>query len=230
MMGFGVRLRVSGDYACFTRPEMKVERVSYDVMTPSAARGIVEAIYWKPAIKWIVEEIRVLKPIRFRSIRRNEVGSKASVSAIRKAMRRDELWSLSIVVEDTRQQRAATVLAGVDYIICARFELTSRATACDNAGKHLDTFNRRARKGQCFHQPSLGTREFPARYELVEPGTKFPAPESEDPNLGFGVARHLGLMLYDIDYVGNSSAMFFHATLDRGVMKVPSPDSSEIHR
>jgi CRISPR-associated protein Cas5d len=123
----GVKLRVSGDYACFTRPEMKVERVSYDVMTPSAARGIFEAIHWKPAIKWIVEEIRILKPIRFQSIRRNEVGAKAPVAAIRKAMKSDELGDLYLVVEDNRQQRAATVLADVDYVISARFELTSKA-------------------------------------------------------------------------------------------------------
>src|SRR5262245_7200372 len=114
---------------------MKVERVSYDVMTPSAARGILEAIHWKPAVKWIVEEIRVLKPIRFQSIRRNEVGAKAPVGAIRKAMRTSELGDLTLVIEDNRQQRAATVLTDVDYVICARFELTPRADDSDNPGK-----------------------------------------------------------------------------------------------
>src|SRR5438105_4553520 len=123
-MSHGVRLFVAGDYACFTRPEMKVERVSYDVMTPSAARGILEAIHWKPAITWIVEEIRVLKPIRFQSIRRNEVGAKAPASAIRKAMKSGDIGDLRLVVEENRQQRAATVLADVSYIIKARFELT----------------------------------------------------------------------------------------------------------
>jgi CRISPR-associated protein Cas5d len=183
---FGVKLRVTGDHACFTRPEMKVERVSYDVMTPSAARGILEAIHWKPAVKWIVEEIRVLKPIRFQSMRRNEVGAKASVTAIRKAMKCDEIGDLHLLVEDHRQQRAATVLADVAYVICARFELTPKADVSDNPGKHLDIFNRRARKGQCFHQPCLGTREFPARFELIEPGAPLSAPEKETLDLGFG--------------------------------------------
>jgi len=229
-MTYGVRLRVSGDYACFTRPEMKVERVSYDVMTPSAARGILEAIHWKPAIRWIVEEIRVLEPIRFQSIRRNEVGAKASVSAARKAMRTGDLTDLALVVEDNRQQRAATVLANVDYVISARFELTSRAEDGDNPGKHLDTFNRRARKGQCFHQPCLGTREFPARFALVEPDALMPAHKQETADLGFGAPRDLGFMLYDIDHAGDRSSLFFRARLDRGVMTVPPPDSPEIRR
>jgi CRISPR-associated protein Cas5d len=230
LVAFGVKLRVSGGYACFTRPEMKVERVSYDVMTPSAARGILEAIHWKPAIRWIVEEIRVLKPIRFQSIRRNEVGAKAPVAAIRKAMRSGELGGLALIVEDNRQQRAATVLVDVDYIISARFDLTPTADNSDNPGKHLDTFNRRVRKGQCFHQPCLGTREFPARFELVEPDAPLPAPEKETTDLGFGTPRDLGFMLYDINHAGDRSSMFFRATLDRGVMKVPAPDSPEIHR
>src|SRR5437868_2597011 len=125
-MAYGIRLRVSGRWALFTRPEMKVERVSYDVITPSAARGILEAIHWKPAIQWIIEEIRVLKPIRFQSIRRNEVGAKAPVAAIRKAMKSGDLAGLKLVVEDNRQQRAATVLADVSYIISARFALTPK--------------------------------------------------------------------------------------------------------
>lgn len=229
-MSYGVRLRVSGEYACFTRPEMKVERVSYDVMTPSAARGILEAIHWKPAIQWIVEEIRILKPIRFQSIRRNEVGAKAPVTAIRKAMKSGDLTGLHLVVEDNRQQRAATVLADVSYVISARFALTSRADDSDNPGKHLDTFNRRARKGQCFHQPCLGTREFPAHFELIEVDASLPAPEKESPDLGFGAPRDLGFMLYDIDHAGDRSSLFFRATLDRGVMKVPAPDSPDIRR
>jgi CRISPR-associated protein Cas5d len=229
-VAFGVKLRVWGDYACFTRPEMKVERVSYDVMTPSAARGILEAIHWKPAIKWIVEEIRVLKPIRFQSIRRNEVGAKAPVAGVRKAMKSGEIGDLHLIVEDNRQQRAATVLADVGYIICARFELTPKADQSDNPGKHIDTFNRRARKGQCFHQPCLGTREFPARFELLEPDTPLPAPDQETTDLGFGTPRDLGFMLYDIDHAGDRSSLFFRATLSRGVIKVPPPDSPEIRR
>jgi len=229
-VAFGVRLCVTGEYACFTRPEMKVERVSYDVMTPSAARGILEAIHWKPSIKWIVEEIGVLKPIRFQSVRRNEVGIKAPVAAIRKAMKSDQIGGLRLLIDENRQQRAATILADVAYVICARFELTSKADQSDNPGKHLDTFNRRARKGQCFHQPCLGTREFPARFELIEPNALLPAPEEETADLGFGAARDLGFMLYDIDYAGDRSSLFFRATLDQGTIKVPPPDSPDIRR
>jgi CRISPR-associated protein Cas5d len=209
---------------------MKVERVSYDVMTPSAARGILEAIHWKPSIRWIVEEIRVLKPIRFQSIRRNEVGAKAPVAAIRKAMRNGEVSDLHLVVEDNRQQRAATVLADVDYVIAARFELIPGADDGDNPGKHLDTFNRRARKGQCFHQPCLGTREFPARFELVEPNAPLLWPEKKTADLGFGAPRDLGFILYDIDHASDRSSLFFRATLDRGVVKVPPPGSPEIRK
>src|SRR4030088_2677309 len=126
-MSYGVKLRVSGDYACFTRPEMKVERVSYDVMTPSAARGILEAIHWKPAIKWIVEEIRVVKPIRFHSIRRNEVGAKAPVATIRKAMKSGDVGDLHLLIEGNRQQLSSTVLAYVAYLFSAPFELTPKA-------------------------------------------------------------------------------------------------------
>jgi CRISPR-associated protein Cas5d len=209
---------------------MKVERVSYDVMTPPAARGILEAIHWKPAIKWIIEEIRVLKPIRFQSIRRNEVGAKVPVAAIRKAMKSDEVGNLHLIVEENRQQRAATLLVDVAYAVFARFELTAKAGDSDNPGKHLDTFNRRARKGQCFHQPCLGTREFPARFELIEPEAPLPVPEKETADLGFGAPRDLGFMLYDIDHASDRSSLFFRATLDRAVMKVPPPDSPEVRR
>ena len=216
---------------------MKVERVSYDVMTPSAARGILEAIHWKPAIKWIIEEIHVLEPIRFQSIRRNELGAsykspraKISTGAIKDALKSGDLSGLSIDIETFRQQRAATVLTHVDYVICARFELTPKAGEDDNPGKHLDILNRRARKGQCFHQPCLGTREFPARFELIEPDEPLPSPEKQTPDLGFGAPRDLGFMLYDIDHAGDKSSLFFRATLDRGVMKIPSPESPEIRR
>src|SRR3984957_4675462 len=135
-MSYGVRLLVSGEYACFTRPEMKVERVSYDVMTPSAARGILEAIHWKPSIQWIVEEVHVLKPIRFQSIRRNEVGAKAPSGKIKQAMNAESVDGLGLVVEDNRQQRAATVLADVAYVIAARFALTAKAGETENEDKH----------------------------------------------------------------------------------------------
>lgn len=214
----------------FTRPEMKVERVSYDVLTPSAARGILEAIHWKPSIMWIVEEIHVLKPIRFQSIRRNEVGAKAPARAIGTAMRSSEISNLALVIEENRQQRASTVLTDVAYVICARFALTPKAGPDDNEGKHLDTFNRRARKGQCFHQPCLGTREFPAHFQLIEPGATAPTPKKETLDLGFGIPRDLGFMLYDIDHAGDRSSMFFRAALDKGVMRVPPPDSPDIRR
>ena len=221
-MSFGIRLHVEGEFACFTRPEMKVERVSYDVMPPSAARGILEAIHWKPAIRWIVTAIHVLRPIRFQSIRRNEVGHKVPVNAVRRAVKSGEIGSLALLVDGNRQQRAAMVLREVAYVIEAQFDLTHRAGQDDSAGKHLDTFNRRARRGQCFHQPYLGTREFPARFSLIEPGEDLPIPIDE--------SRDLGFMLYDIDHVGGRSSLFFRAILNNGVMRVPAPDSREIRR
>ncbi len=221
-MPHGVKLLVSGDFACFTRPEMKVERVSYDLMTPSAARGILEAIHWKPAIRWVVDAIHVLKPIRFHSIRRNEVGHKAPVASIKKAMNAGDLSNLALIVDEDRQQRAATVLASVEYAIEAHFDLTAHAGAEDNAGKHLDIFNRRARKGQCFHQPCLGVREFPAHFRLIEP---------DEPILrAIEVTRDLGFMLWDIDHAGDRSSLFFRAQLENGVMRVPAPGSPEIRR
>ncbi|HXP96517.1 MAG TPA: type I-C CRISPR-associated protein Cas5c [Telmatospirillum sp.] len=221
-MPHGIRLLVSGDHALFTRPEMKVERVSYDVMTPSAARGILEAIHWKPAITWVIDAIHVLKPIRFQSIRRNEVGHKAPAGKIKTAMNRNSLEGLHILVDEDRQQRASTLLADVAYVIEAHFDLTAQAGPEDNAGKHLDIFNRRARRGQCFHQPCLGTREFPARFELLESDRPVPQAIEE--------TRDLGFMLWDIDHEGDRSSLFFRAALDRGVMKIPAPDSPEIRR
>lgn len=230
-MAYGIRLLVSGDHACFTRPEMKVERVSYDVMTPSAARGILEAIHWKPAIRWVIDRIHVLKPVRFLSIRRNEVGHKASARNIKTAMNRESLEGLYLLVDDDRQQRAATVLVDVAYVIEAHFEMTDKAGADDNEGKHLDTFNRRAARGQCFHQPCLGTREFPARFELVLPDTPLPKCEEEPRELGFGQPRDLGFMLWDIDHAEEGRpSLFFRARIEKGVLTVPQPDSPEIRR
>jgi CRISPR-associated protein Cas5d len=219
-MTYGVKLHVAGDFACFTRPEMKVERVSYEVMTPSAARGILEAIHWKPAIRWIVTRIYVLKPIRFQSIRRNEVGHKAPAASIKKAMNSGSLADLALVVEEDRQQRAATVLINVAYVIEARFEMTPKAGIEDNEGKHLDTFKRRARKGQCFHQPYLGTREFPARFRLIEADDVI--------NSGIKETRSLGFMLYDIDHERDRASIFFRAELQEGILCVPTPDSARI--
>ena len=222
-MSYGVRLKVSGDYACFTRPEMKVERVSYDVMTPSAARGILEAIHWKPAIRWVVDAIHVLEPIRFQSIRRNEVGHKAPAGKIRSAMRRGDLEGLGLHVDEDRQQRASTVLVAPAYVIEAHFEMTGRAGPDDSEGKHLDIFNRRASRGQCFHQPCLGMREFAARFDLLDP--EAPMPEA------VVVDRDLGFMLFDIDHrKTDRPALFFRAVMERGVIRVPHPDSPEIRR
>ncbi|MFB2553753.1 type I-C CRISPR-associated protein Cas5c [Ensifer soli] len=232
-MAFGIRLKVSGDYACFTRPELKVERVSYDVPTPSAARGILEAIHWKPAIRWVVDAIHVLKPIRFQSIRRNEVGGKAPAGKIKSAMKRGDLADLQLLVDEDRQQRAATVLVRPAYVIEAHFELTEKAGPDDNEGKHLDVFRRRAVRGQCFHQPCLGTREFAAHFELVDPAAPMPMADEEhrSADLGFGTPRDLGLMLFDIDHgAKDRPSMFFRATLRDGVVKVPPPQSREILR
>lgn len=222
-MSFGIRLRVWGERACFTRPEMKVERVSYDVITPSAARGILEAIHWKPAIRWHIDHIHVLKPIRFESIRRNEVGGKLSPTSVTKAMKVGRTAGLATYVDEDRQQRAATVLRDVCYLIEAHFELTDRAGAEDPVGKHLDIFNRRARKGQCFHAPCLGVREFPASFELLEPDAELPEPES-----GTVTDKDLGWMLHDIDFADGMTPRFFRAEIKGGVIAVPPWQAVEV--
>lgn len=224
-MAFGIRLHVWGERACFTRPEMKVERVSYDAMTPSAARGILEAIHWKPAICWVVDRIHVLKPIRFESIRRNEVSSKLSEQKISRAMSSASTNGLVAYVDDhkERQQRAATVLKDVAYVIEAHFELTENAGSDDNEGKHLDIFNRRTRKGQCFHTPYFGTREFPVSFRLLEADE--PLPERSDL---FDGERDLGWMLHDIDFKDALTPKFFRAVMINGVIEVPPFQSSEV--
>ncbi|MXN67131.1 type I-C CRISPR-associated protein Cas5 [Stappia sp. GBMRC 2046] len=230
-MSYGIRLRVSGPRALFTRPETKVERVSYDVMTPSAARGILEAIHWKPAIRWVVDAIHVLEPIRFQSIRRNEVGHKASSQKIKTAMKRESLEGLGLIVDEDRQQRASMVLVDVAYVIEAHFEMTAKAGPNDSEGKHLDMFNRRAGKGQCFHQPCLGTREFAADFELLAIDAPPPERKEKPPSLGFGMPRDLGIMLWDIDHTApGRPSLFFRAKLENGVMRVPAPGSAEILR
>ena len=225
-MAYGIKLHIWGDYACFTRPEMKVERVSYDVITPSAARGIIESIHWKPAIRWVIDKIHVLQPVRFESIRRNEVGSKISASKIKTAMRNQSTHGLYIVADDSkeRQQRASTLLRNVAYVIEAHFELTDLATKEDNEGKHLDTFNRRARKGRCFQQPCMGVREFPAYFSLIEPEEPLPVsgltPEQKN--------RDLGWMLHDIDFANGMMPHFFKAELKDGVITVPNFYGDEV--
>jgi CRISPR-associated protein Cas5d len=215
-MGYGVRLHVSGERACFTRLEMKVERVSYDVMTPSAARGILEAIHWKPAIVWTIDRIHVLKPIRFQSFRRNEVGIKMSADKARSAMRSGSIAGLGLVIEDHRQQRATTLLVDVAYVIEAHFELTDKATEDDTAAKHICMFNRRAANGQCFHQPCFGTREFPADFRLLREDESLPPSTLPDDQRN----RDLGWMLYDIDFAGGPSSRFFRARLTDGILDV----------
>lgn len=213
-MSYGIKLWVGGARACFTRPEMKAERVSYDVITPSAARGILEAIHWKPAIRWVVDTIHVLKPIQFESIRRNEVGSKISDRNASNAMASGKVEGLATFVDEDRQQRASTILRDVAYVIEAHFERTARAGADDNEGKHADTFRRRAQRGQCFHQPCLGTREFVADFELVEGETPPTALPPDQHN------RDLGWMLYDIDFANDRLPMFYRPVISGGVIDV----------
>ena len=220
-MAYGVRLHVWGDYACFTRPEMKVERVSYDVMTPSAARGVLDAIHWKPGVLWAIDRIHVLRPIRFESLRRNELGSKISVGNARKAMRSGTTEGLHAYIGEDRQQRASTLLRDVAYVIEAHFEFTDAAKPDDTEGKHLSMFNRRASKGQCFHRPYLGTREFAADFALVEgemPASTLPREQRN---------RDLGWMLHDIDH-GNGEPRFFRAQLREGVVGVPPLHGAEV--
>ena len=223
-MGYGIKLHIWGERACFTRPEMKVERVSYDVITPSAARGILEAIHWKPAIRWQVDRIHVLKPIRFESIRRNEVGSKVSARNVASAMKAKSTQDLYAVADEDRQQRAATVLRDVAYVIEAHFELTARAGDDDNEGKHLDQFKRRARTGQCFHQPCMGTREFPAHFALLTEADEWPASALSESDK----SRDLGWMLHDIDFAAGNAPRFFRAELKDGVIEVPAFHSEEV--
>lgn len=208
----GVQLRVWGDFACFTRPEHKVERLSYDVPTPSAARGIVEAIYWKPEIRWAVTRIRVLNPIRFTSIRRNEVASKIPATTAASAMKSGR-GRLGLYVEEDRQQRAATILRNVDYLIEARFEIRGGEA---NVAKHLDQFNRRARDGRCFQRPYFGCREFPAEFALFEEAESLP---EVHPDLRG--ERDLGFMLHDIDFEDGMAPRFFRAVMRDGVIDVP---------
>ena len=219
---YGVRLRIFGEYACFTRPEMKSERVSYDVPTPSAIRGILEALHWKPAIRWLVDAVHVMKPVRFENIRRNELGGKIPRTAVTAAMKKG--GSLETFIEDDRQQRASLILKDVEYYVEAHFVLTDKAGPGESEGKHLDIFNRRLAKGQTYHHPCLGCREFPA---FVEPAASIPVSGiAGDP----GGNRDLGWMLYDLDYADNHSPMFFRAALAGGILRVPAPDAPEVRR
>jgi CRISPR-associated protein Cas5d len=215
-MSYGVKLKAWGKYACFTRPEMKVERVSYDVMTPSAARGILEALYWKPSSKWVIDRIHVINSIRFDNIRRNELEAKLPVRSIKKAME-DGYSPVRIFIEEKRQQRAAMVLRDVLYIIEAHFEFTGKED--NNAQKHKEIFERRARKGQCHHQPYLGCREFSAAFELLD---------DKIPLSNLSGEHDLGWMLHDIDFENNMEAKFFRAIMRDGVIEVPQIYGKEV--
>ena len=203
----GFSLEVCGPYACFTRPEMKVERVSYDVITPSAARAIFDAILWKPAIVWRVTRIEVLAPIKWISVRRNEVGAVASPRS-----------KTGVFVEDARQQRAGLFLRDVKYRLFAEFSMTNKVGPDDNAGKFADMFRRRASGGQCFNQPYLGCREFSAEFKLVDAGA--------DPATPIAETRDLGWMLYDMDFtdLANPQPQFFHAFLQNGVVDLANAE------
>lgn len=218
-MSYGIKLHVWGEFACFTRPEMKAERVSYEIITPSAARGILEAIYWKPQIRWVIDKIHVLKSIRFTSVRRNEVGKKM-VSPTAAQIRGEAPGNMGLIIEDERQQRASLLLRDVAYVIEAHFDLLDPSEA---KGKHLDIFNRRTRKGQYFHHPYFGTREFPANFSLVEadmPASELP-PADQNKDFGF--------MLHDIAFdqdpktkkVRDTSPRFFRAVMENGIVSVP---------
>lgn len=203
-MSYGIKLRVWGDYALFTRPEMKVERVSYDVMTPSAARGILEAIYWKPAIRWVVDRIHVLQPVRFENIRRNEVGKRTSVNNT--DMQGEEPVCIFVDDPKTRQQRASMVLRNVAYVIEAHFEVIGGDDS--DPGKHVAIFERRVKKGQCFHRPYFGCREFPVNFEWCD----------EIPVSSFIGKQDLGFMLHDIDFDNEMTPKFFRAVMQDGII------------
>lgn len=210
-MGYGIKIRVRGKYALFTRPEMKVERVSYDVITPSAARGIIEAVYWKPAIRWKIDKIHVLNEIQFTNVRRNEVSEKIST---REAERRMKGATDPFFLDATkqRQQRASMILKNVHYIVEAHFELADEAGPDDTEEKHYNIAVRRLRKGQYHHTPYLGTREFPAEIELLEDG--------DLPRSHLVGERDLGWMLYDLDFSDpqDIKPQFFKAEMRDGVI------------
>jgi len=179
-LSFGFKVQIWGNRACFSRPELKVERVSYDVITPSAVRGILEAVFWKPAIRYVIDEIAVCSPIKFENIRRNEVAFKANNNTPKAA-------------GEGRVQRASMILKDVCYLVTAHFEMTDNAGAEDNESKYAEMIHRRYEKGQCFHMPYLGTREFPSNLRIISPGETLPSPIEE--------TRTLGLMLYDMEYI-----------------------------
>lgn len=214
-------LEVSGDFACFTRPEMKVERVSYDVITPSAARAVFEAILWKPAIRWHIRKIEVLKPICWISLRRNEVGAVVPVGSVKSAMNKG-VGDLALYVEDERQQRAGLFLRDVAYRLHADLDVLPAVGANNPPAKFWEMFERRAAKGQCINQPYLGCREFACDFRWIKDAAQeFPRiPETRD----------LGWMLHDLDFTDASDPKprFFRAELKDGTLAVPDAESQEV--
>jgi CRISPR-associated protein Cas5d len=200
---------------------MKTERVSYDVMTPSAARGLLEAVYWHPGLRWVIDRIYVRAPIRFSNLRRNEVKATVSARSARTVMERGE-GELYLVTQDNIQQRATLLLMDVRYVIEAHFDMTDKAAPGDNPGKFQDIVKRRLERGQCYHQPYFGCREFPAHFA---PAGDIPACPEELQGV-----RDLGYMLYDLDYTDpeNLQPLFFRAVLRDGVLEVPARDSGEV--
>ena len=216
-----IQVEVWGDYALFSRPEFKTEHVSYDCMTPSAARGLLESIYWHPGLRWVIDRIHVCAPIRFTNIRRNEVKDVISARKVKAVMEKGQ-GELYLAAPESIQQRAAMVLTNVRYIIDAHFVMTDNAAPGDNPGKFQDILKRRLERGQFYSMPYFGTREFPAHFRRCE--TLPPCPEE------LKGTRDLGWMLWDMDYRDpeNITPKFFRASLVDGVMTVPPPDSREV--
>lgn len=206
----GVMLEVSGPYALFSRPELKVERVSYDMITPSAARGLLESVYWHPGLRWKIDKIHVMEPIRFTNIRRNEVSAKLSAANALTVMKGSS-EPLYISTSASIQQRASLLLRDVRYVIEAHFDLTEKAAPEDSADKFYAMIMRRIQKGQCFHQPYLGCREFPADVR---------AAETPIGKTAYDGVRDLGFMLYDMDYTNPTDIRprFFRAILRDGML------------
>lgn len=206
-----IMMEVWGDYAAFQRPEMKTERVSYECMTPSAARGILESVMWHPGMRYVIDQIYVCNPISMTNIRRNEVKSKINARGVKTAMDRGNK-NLYLCTSDDIQQRAALVLKDVRYVIAAHFEMTEKANETDNPAKFQSMLKRRLQKGQCYHQPYLGVREFTAHFCYVD--------ESEKIQTAYQGEKDLGYVLYDLDYddPGGITPLFFHAILKDGVL------------
>lgn len=218
-----IRVEVWGDYACFTRPEMKTERVSYDVMTPSAARGLIESIYWHPGLRYTIDRIHVCAPIRTMNLRRNEVKSTISARSARTVMERGR-GELYLATSEDIQQRASLLLRDVRYVIEAHFDIVKeKAAPGDNDGKFQDILKRRIQRGQFYHQPCFGCREFPAQFKLCEAPP--PCPEELQ-----GKTVDLGYMLWDMDYSDPEDIrpLFFRAKLTDGVLRVPTRNSGEV--